>query len=562
METETISKTKEDKEIKDEPTEETKEELTEETKEEKEDYDIETALKLTEHFTSKYPNGLTLGVRMEAVPETKGVHVDIVFVLDLRKAEFGKGGLAMRAAVLETVNRDLERVLTDVGLVGFLREQSVLTPFGRVRLPLMRGMKNDSLSLMHETRTVYVITENTKPSADLTWLTSTGRIVTADQFALIRQSDARSKLPDLKKSVEGSKWNLLETGISRGWFGVLSLLALAIGLSSLIAVILAGSGSLLIPVIASAAAGAIGGWLLSSSRNSITSFVETLSREKEQLKTVGDASRITKSIEENEEKLQLIGNVNFVVSPLVAEAAAAMKNSNLEKTVNISCTVLDECVRLSPAEASSKSLLMGDSGLRKFIGLFEHLGGNIEEEKLALGYVGLTGHLLRPINFGEAVTHLTELVNSLYNIGAIRPEIKEGIDDHLNQGSLKETLDVINKQLAEDPELRFDPPETPTSTEVDDEEEMLPTAEITEEQFDDTDELVETILTSSVDEETKEPVKQTVDDSLDDITVGATIVDGKEKMKNKKKVKPRDVDVLPVLDDFIHPKGESGSAGV
>ncbi len=551
MESETINKIKEDKEIKNETTEE------------KEDYDIETALKLTEHFTSKYPNGLTLGVRLDAVPGTKGVHVDIVFVLDLRKAEFGKGGLAMRAAVLETVNRDLERILSDVGLAGFLREQSVLTPFGRVRLPLMRGMKNDSLSLMHETRTVYVITESAKPSADLSWLTETGRIVTADQFALIRQSDARSKLPDLKKSVEGSKWNLLETGISRGWFGVLSLLALAIGLSSLIAVILAGSGSMLIPVIASAAAGAVGGWLLSSSRNSISSFVETLSREQEQLRTVGDSSRITKSIEENEEKLQLIGHVNFVISPLVAEAAAAMKNSNLEKTVNISCTVLDECVRLSPAEASSKSLLMGDSGLRKFIGLFEYLGGNVEEEKLALGYVGLTGHLLRPINFGEAVSHLTELVNSLYNIGALRPDIKEGIDDHLNFGSMKETEEAFAKELAKEPDLRFDvPSENPTSAEVDDEEEgMLSPAENTEEQSDQLKELTEEIRVSSLEEETPAPpVEEVVDDSLDDIVPGSVIAEGCEKKKKKKKLKPRDVEELPVYEGYDHPQGES--AGV
>jgi len=552
LESETINKIKEDKEIKNEPIEE------------KEDYDIETALKLTEHFTSRYPNGLTLGVRLEAVPGTKGVHVDIVFVLDLRKAEFGKGGLAMRAAVLETVNRDLEKVLSDVGLVSFLCEHTVLTAFGRVRLPLMRGMKNDSLSLMHETRTVYIITENAKPSADLTWLTETGRIVTADQFALIRQSDARSKLPDLKKNVDGSKWSLLEAGISRGWFGVLSLLALAIGFSSLIAVILAGSGSLLIPIFASAAAGVIGGWLLSSSRNSISSFVETLTREKEQLRTVGDASRITKSIEENEEKLQLIGNVNFVVSPLVAEAAAAMKNSNLEKTVNISCTVLDECVRLSPAEASSKSLLMGDSGLRKFIGLFEHLGGNIEEEKLALGYVGLTGHLLRPITFGEAVAHLTELVNSLYNIGALRPDIKEGIDDHLNFGSLKETLGIIDKQLAEEPEPIFDnSSEESISAEVDEEEEeKLSPVEIPEEQSNTEVDVLEEIRVSSLEEETPVPPgEEAVDDSLDDIVVGSAIVQGREKKKKKKKVKARAVEELPVYADFAKPK-ESGSAGV
>ncbi|MHA1421970.1 MAG: hypothetical protein ACTSSD_07740 [Candidatus Thorarchaeota archaeon] len=551
--------TKKDKEIKNEPVQE------------KEDYDIEVALKLTEHFTSRYPNGLTLGVRMEGVPGTKGVHVDVVFVLDLRKAEFGKGGLAMRAAVLETVNRPLERVLSDVGLDDFLSGHNVITPFGRVRLPLMRGMENGSISLMHETRTVYVITENAKPSADLTWLTETGRIVTADQFALIRQSDARSRLPDLKKSVVGTKWNLLEIGISRGWFGVLSLVASAIGLSSAIAVVLAGSGSLLIPIIASAASGIVGGWLLSSSRRSVSSFVETLSKEQEQLRTIGDATRISKSIEENEEKLELIGHVNFVVSPLVAEAAAAMKSSNLEKTVNLACTVLDECVRLSPIESTSKSLLMGDSGLRRFIGLFEYLGGNIEEENLALGYVGLTGHLLRPINFGEAVSHLTELVNSLYNIGAIRPDIKEGIDDHLNFGSMKETLEAIDKSIAEESEPAFDlPAEETIAVDEEDEEEVILEAVSVEEQLDELDKLSDMIRDSSKEEEKPKTIDEEIDDSLEDIKViGSDIVKGRQKKKDKKKkVTAKDIDQLALFENFDHVRApsesteERGTAGV
>ena len=58
MESETISSKKEDKETKNEPVAE------------KEEYDIESALKLTDHFMNTYPNGLTLGVRMEAVPGT------------------------------------------------------------------------------------------------------------------------------------------------------------------------------------------------------------------------------------------------------------------------------------------------------------------------------------------------------------------------------------------------------------------------------------------------------------------------------------------------------------
>ena len=106
---------------------------------EKKEHEISAALEVTGHFTVRYPNGLTLGVRLESVPGTRGVHVDVVYVLDLREAEFGTSGLAMRAAVLESINRSLPRVLGDVGLEEFLKEQTVLTPWGRVRLPLLRG---------------------------------------------------------------------------------------------------------------------------------------------------------------------------------------------------------------------------------------------------------------------------------------------------------------------------------------------------------------------------------------------------------------------------------------
>ena len=373
---------------------------------------------------------------------------------------------------------------------------------------------------------------------------------------MIRQSDARSRLPDLKKSVQANKWNLLEAGLAKGWFGILSLIALAIGISSAITVVLAGSGSLLIPLIVSAASGGVGGWLLSSSRNSVSSFVETLTNEQEQLRTIGDATRISKSIAENEEKLQLIGHVNFVVSPLVAEAAAAMKSNNLEKTVNLACTVLDECVRLSPSESTTKSLLMGDSGLRRFIGLFEYLGGIVEKETLALGYVGLTGHLLRPINFGEAVAHLTELVNALYNIGAIRPDIKEGIDDHLNFSSMNETLQVFDKAIAEEPEPIFDIPESELQS-IESEEEYYedeippsPVIEL-EEQSDDLDELNEMIRDSSKIEEAPEPAASEIDDSDEDITlIASDIVKGQEK--KKKKVNLKDVEQLSLFEDFDH----------
>ncbi|MFX1369688.1 MAG: hypothetical protein ACFFAY_13920, partial [Promethearchaeota archaeon] len=82
-------------------------------------------LQALRHYTCEYPNGLCCGVRLEAIPGTRGVHVDVVHVLDLREAEFGNSGLAMRAAILEGVNRPLSRILADVGLGHLMAAKTI-----------------------------------------------------------------------------------------------------------------------------------------------------------------------------------------------------------------------------------------------------------------------------------------------------------------------------------------------------------------------------------------------------------------------------------------------------
>ena len=516
---------------------------------EKKQHEISAALEVTGHFTVRYPNGLTLGVRLESVPGTRGVHVDVVYVLDLREAEFGKSGLAMRAAVLESINRSLPRVLGDVGLEEFMKEQTVLTPWGRVRLPLLRGSSGKTESLIHETRTVYVITEGTKPTMDLTWLTDIGRVVTPEEFVLIRRSDARSTLPDLKKSVLSNKWALLENGFSRGWFGVLAIAGLIIGIGASLSVMIVGSGSLIIPLLASALSGLVGGWLLQTSRNSINGFVTSLSDEQKVLDRLGDADRISKSIIENEDKLVLIGDLNFVVSPLIATAGRALEEGDVDAAVSASCSVLDECVRLAPLESSSNSGAMRstDVGLRKFLGLFEDLGGVDEEESLALAYVGLTGHVTKAITFGETVEHLTQLNNALYQIGALRPDIKASIDDHLNQRGMKEAIEEIDKEIASDD---IEIPEVVKKSDPDIVEEV----ESSSGEEDDV-ELLDNIFHASVETSIDESVES--EEQEMNIT-GADVVTA-ETRKQKKKVK--DTQQLSLMDE-IELEEERGSASV
>jgi len=518
-------------------------------------------LKLTGHITTDYPNGLTVGVKLGSVPGTRGVHVDVVYALDLRRATIGKGGLAIRAAVLETISRDLDKVLNDVGLGELFHEHAVLTPWGHLRLPLLQGASHGSLSLMHETRTVYVIVENAKPTFDLSWLTDTGRIVTADQFALISQSDSRLKLSDLKKSVGSEKWQLLEMGLAKGWFGILALISLMIGLSTSFAVLLAGSGSFIMPALVSLASGIVSGWLLHSSRACISAFQERLIREQEQLRELGDSARIRCSIMENKDRLQLIADLNFIVSPLVAAVGTAIAKGDVDAAVSVACSILDECVRLAPHPSDASPVIRGDDGLRHFIGLFEHLGGNIEEVSLALAYVGLTGHLTKRITFGEAAAHLTELNNALYDIGALRPSIKEALDDRLNMVALKETVDEIDKETgsAEKPTLasraKIDEKGVRDEPRPEEAAPLEHSDSLTED-----DELHDQIRQASVEvspeSEPDAPVDSgtKISDPTEEVTIVATDITGRMK---KRKSKPAEPGQLLLIEDFEYT--ESGS---
>jgi hypothetical protein len=269
------------------------------------------------------------------------------------------------------------------------------------------------------------------------------------------------------------------------------------------------------------------------------------------LDRLGDADRISKSIIENEDKLVLIGDLNFVVSPLIATAGRALEEGDVDAAVSASCSVLDECVRLAPLESSSNSGAMRstDVGLRKFLGLFEDLGGVDEEESLALAYVGLTGHVTKAITFGETVEHLTQLNNALYQIGALRPDIKASIDDHLNQRGMKEAIEEIDKELAYDD---VETPEVVKKSEPDIVEEVESVS-----QEDDDVELLDNIFHASEDPSVTKDESIESEEQEMNIT-GADVVTA-ETRKQKKKVK--DTQQLSLIDE-IELEEERGSASV
>ncbi|MHA2310229.1 MAG: hypothetical protein ACXADF_01980 [Candidatus Thorarchaeota archaeon] len=501
-----------------------------EVEEERKSGDLIDALKASGHFICEYPNGLLSAVRLESIPRTRGVHVEVVHVLDLRTARFGKSGLAMRAALLESVNREYKTILQDVGLGDYIERRNLKTPFKMISLLVLQGIEGKGVSYVHPTRTVYVVTRDVKPTLDLSWLTDAGRVVTIKEFALARSSDARSLLPELKHAVSQNKWSLLERSIKRGWLGLLAIAAAIIGMASTAIILLSTSGSTLPSVLTIIISLLTGLWMLSSSKATLRRFETLLSEEDSILIGLGDSTRINKSIVENEDNLRLLGDISFVVSPLMATLSNAIEAGNLHDSVNVACSILDECVRLSPIKPKARnSPKSGDEGLSRFLDLFSSLGVNVEEEALALSYVALSAHITSPLTFEDMIRHVETLSFTLYNAGALRPDIKDVVDDKINNRAMKRAFDEFEKDLATEPEeLLTDEGTEGDESDTAEAEDITSTEELDEDLLDD-------MLNSSIDSDSDSsplldeiPVikAETVNESTpeEEIPTGADIV--------------------------------------
>jgi hypothetical protein len=194
-------------------------------------------------------------------------------------------------------------------------------------------------------------------------------------------------------------------------------------------------------------------------------------------------------------------------------------------------------------------MISADVGLRKFLGLFEDLGGVEEEEALALAYVGFTGHVTKVVTFTEAVEHLTQLNNALYHIGALRPDIKDSIDDHLNQRAMKETVEAIDKEIVSDEA------EISTPTKKKDPSEVKEDEPDTKEVSEDDEEIFEEILHASVD--TSSNTEDGIESDEPEMKItGADVVIG-ETRKKKKRVK--ETKQLSLLDEIELAESTGGS---
>ena len=92
----------------------------------KKEHDISAALEVTGHFTVRYPNGLTLGVRLEAVPGTRGVHVDVVLVPDVLVVHLSNG-----LTLSDKAGKEVVTILARTRLVPYCRRRMSRKPLSR-----------------------------------------------------------------------------------------------------------------------------------------------------------------------------------------------------------------------------------------------------------------------------------------------------------------------------------------------------------------------------------------------------------------------------------------------
>ncbi len=411
-------------------------------------YDLEESLKRLGYRVNVYDNGLILAVRLNRMPSTRGVHVDITYVLDLQRAQFGRSVLALKSRVLDVISRNLHETLSDVDLDINLDEFKIRIPLGNVKIPLFVSNKSMKRSAIYPTKTVYVVIDDVRPSFDLSWLTDSRRVVNRETFVPAINSDNRAFLSDLYENVIPEKWDYLKAGITRGWYGALGIIFGIIGLLSLVTAFIYRSSLFVIPLVSAIASSAFGSWLLMDSRKRITSFWNNFNDELTCIASLSDSYRIDQAIANNKTILKAIGDMSFIISPLLISSAESISSGQIERTVLLLSSILDECVFAAPNLIDSHST-SGDTGLDKFLGLFRTLytlDGN-EEAELALIYSDITSHFTSPLTEKRLIAIIGQISCSLFNAGLIDPEARDRVYDVLNDRSLRDTLQAIEEEL-------------------------------------------------------------------------------------------------------------------
>jgi hypothetical protein len=412
-------------------------------------YDIVEVLQQANHITKTYANGITLGIRFNPISEARTVHADMVYVLDWRRAMFPRNSTAMKSAILDIIDRDTEDVFRDFGLQDRLAVMIRKTTKGAVSLRVLKQERGEKKSFLHETRSVYVVTRDTAPPVDLSWLTDPGRVVDADNFLLARKSDIRSVTPEIEKRIESQKWDILQSGLEFSWAGLLSALFTVISAGTTIYAYLTHVSSIWFSFIATilGLAACLGSIVLARKR--VSEFNEIMTRERDDIARVGDDHRIQKTKLNNQNILDTLRTMRFVISPLMGRMIGALNVGDFEGAYLAAETVLDEVVRLSPYEEMEKK---PDSGLNKFLTLFQYLDPEYDEASLSMVYVAFSDPKSDIVESEHILDHTSVLLEALYRSGIIPPESKAQMDEMLSNRGLKEFKGKLDATLADSDE--------------------------------------------------------------------------------------------------------------
>lgn len=403
--------------------------------------EIVALLSATGYRTREYSNGICMGLALKPIPGSRGVHVDIVHVLDMRNAKFGRTPLAMQSAVLESINKRVELCLEDAGIGDRLITREVVAPHGTREITALRTNSGSS-SALHETRSVYVVYANDSVGPrDLDWLTDTSRVIRANEFSLLQKSDSRSLQQEVKNSIKDSKWNDLNIAYRTSWMSILPLITFVASCIGIAASLITGTGSILLPFVVAALSLPAFLYLYRKADSHFSAFDESRGIEFAKISSIGDGSRLRTTASANEEKMKLVGDLNFVVTPLMGGAIVAAEDRDIDAAASSLVALMDECVLHSPLKDAPKG---SERGLLKFLKLFEELGTGFDEDqaaKLGVAYTAISGHIQSPVDFNELLQHIATLTQALFDCGILTREVKDSFDDNLNFTGMKKYVD-------------------------------------------------------------------------------------------------------------------------
>ncbi len=408
--------------------------------------DICGALHDSGHHVHTYSNGVTVGALLSAVRGARSVLIDLAFVVDWRSWPIKRDGIALKAALLDTMNKPLEEILDDIGLSDQINTAQKYTPKGRIEMTTLSAREGHSGSHILETRSVYIVTNGPKPSIDLNWLTASERCVPFNQFAMARKSDSRAFVNAAQSRVKNEIWDSYEKGYEFGIFGTLLSIFALVSLISGIYVLTTGIGTFWVPIACASAGGFISLLIFYISRRQLDAFLSTLNQQNRDVAKIGDYSRLKTSAEEYQDILARLREMSFIVSPLMASLGGSMEVGDVDSAISAASTIIDECVRFSTGKVADT----GDEGLSLFLNSFQSLNKDADIDALSVCYVGVTNHLTNPVSMEEMLSYGTTLLNELHNIGVIPPEIRAKIDDRLNARSIKSAFELLDKAVTED----------------------------------------------------------------------------------------------------------------